>query len=151
MDSSTYQYALYIRTSAEDLWRALTDGQMTTKYFFGRRIQSEWEPGARVEFYRPNGDLDVYGEVVEVKVNTLLMYTWNVPGMEDRTTRVSFSIQPLDETTIKLSLTHEWLRSEDWFPEDEGFFGYNNGWPAILSNLKTLLETGTPLTAIVAE
>lgn len=57
----------------------------------------------------------------------------------------------MDNATLKLTLRHENLLSEDWFEEGQGFYGYNNGWPAILSNLKSLLETGRTLPPIVAE
>jgi uncharacterized protein YndB with AHSA1/START domain len=154
MNQSTYLYVTYIATTPEKLWQALTDGEVTSQYFFGRRIESEWKAGAPVKYYRPNGDLDVFGEVLEAKPYSLLSYTWNVPAdatSRNHPTRVTFELKPMDNSTVKLTLKHENLLPEDWFDEDQGFYGYNNGWPAILSNLKSLLETGKTLPPIVAE
>lgn len=154
MSSSTYFYVTYIATTPEKLWTALTDGGITSKYFFGRRIQSDWQVGQPVNYYRPNGDLDVFGELLEVSPYTLLSYSWNVPGdatSRNHPTRVTFELKTMDDSTVKLTLKHEELLPGDWAPEDKGFYGYNNGWPAILSNLKSLLETGKTLPPITAD
>lgn len=151
MSEGTYIYVTYIATTPQKLWRAITEGEFTQKYFFGRRIQSDFAEGSPVEFYRPNGELDVFGVVTELIPERLLSYTWNVPGDANHQTQVSFEVQALDEGTVKLTLKHEDLRPEDWVPDNQGFYGYNNGWPAILSNLKTFLETGNTLIPIVAD
>ncbi|MFD1677700.1 SRPBCC family protein [Alicyclobacillus fodiniaquatilis] len=154
MNQNTYLYVTYIATTSEKLWRALTEGEFTSQYFFSRRIKSDWQVGAPVHYHRPNGDLDVFGEVLAANPYTHLSYTWSVPGdvtEREEPTRVTFDIESIDETTVKLTLKHENLLPEDWFEEGQGFYGYNNGWPAILSNLKTYMETGKALPPIVAD
>jgi uncharacterized protein YndB with AHSA1/START domain len=151
MNTPTFVYVIYIETTPEKLWEALTNGVFTEKYFFGRRIQSDWQEGSSVTYYRPDGELDVHGQVLKSEPPHLLSFTWEVPGdptQRERATRVTFQLQPMD-STVKLTLKHEDLVAEDFSDDENTFVGLNNGWPAILSNLKSLLETGRTLPPIV--
>jgi uncharacterized protein YndB with AHSA1/START domain len=151
MNHSTFVYVTYIATTPERLWEALTSGEFTKKYFFERQVQSDWQEGSPVTYLRKDGQLDVRGKVLQCVPQRLLSFTWEVPGDKtprQRPTRVTFELQPMD-STVKLTLKHEELLAEDWSDDNNTFRGLNNGWPAILSNLKSLLETGRTLPPIV--
>lgn len=144
---STFDYVTYIRTTPEKLWEALTKNDLTEKYWFGRKIQSEWKLGSPVIFLDNHGDITDKGTLFAFEPYRLLSYTFL--WVEDKTVRerspkVTFVLKPMEET-VKLMLKHENLLSTDFYDESEGFMGINNGWPAILSNLKSLLETGNIL------
>lgn len=150
MNDSTFVYVTYIVTTPETLWEALTRGELTEKYFFGSIVQSDWIEGSKVTYSR-NGEVTDYGEVIKCEPMSLLSYTWTHVG--DKTprqhaTRVTFKLQSMG-STVKLMLMHEGLLETDFVEDDHTFEGFNNGWPAILSNLKSLLETGHTLPAIV--
>ena len=90
------------------------------------------------------------GVLLNYEPNRLLSYTflWVEDQSErEQSPKVTFTLQPMEET-VKLTLKHEYLLPTDFYDENSGFQGINNGWPAILSNLKTLLETGNTLPAI---
>ncbi len=151
MNKPTFVYVTYIATTPKKLWEALTSGDFTQKYFFGRKVQSDWEEGSTVIYLRENDELDVQGKVLQCEPFRLLSFTWDVPGDEtprERVTRVTFELKPMD-STVKLTLKHEDLMPTDFYEDENTFVGLNNGWPAILSNLKSLLETGHTLPAIV--
>lgn len=150
MNYSTFNYVTYIRTTLEKLWEALTSKDYTEKYWFGRKIQSSWKKGSPVTFRDENDNLTDQGVLFSYEQNKFLSYTFL--WVEDETEReqspkVTFTLQPMEQT-VKLSLKHEYLLPNDFYDESSGFQGINNGWPAILSNLKTLLETGETLPAI---
>ncbi|MFP3916933.1 SRPBCC family protein [Lysinibacillus telephonicus] len=148
--SSSFQYDIYIATTPEKLWEALTNSEFTEKYWFGRKIQSDWKEGSLVTFFDENGNITDDGTLIAYEPHQLLLYTFL--WVEDQTQReclpkVTFKLQPM-ESTVKLTLQHEDLLPSDFFDESEGFQGINNGWPAIISNLKSLLETGKMLPAL---
>ena len=150
MNYSTFNYVTYIGTTPEKLWEALTSKEFTQEYWFGRKIQSDWKKGEPVHFYDENDNLTDHGVLLNYEQNQLLSYTflWVEDGTErEQPPTVTFSLQPMEQT-VKLSLKHEFLLPTDFYEENSGFQGINNGWPAILSNLKTLLETGKTLPAI---
>jgi uncharacterized protein YndB with AHSA1/START domain len=132
----------YIRTTPEELWRALTDGSVTPQYYYGIPVESTWEVGAPYRYATPAGNL-VEGEVLAVEARSHLAMTFRAafqPGMAAMPpSRVNWAIVPLGET-CKLTLTHSGLDSAS--PFTPAILG---GWAVILSGLKTLLETGTPL------
>jgi uncharacterized protein YndB with AHSA1/START domain len=143
---STFVYVTYIAASPEKVWEALTEGDISEKYFFGSRIESDWEEGSSVTYSR-NGGVTDEGNVLKYDPVHELSFTWT--HKDDDTPResptvVTFKLQHMD-STVKLTVIHENLVKSD-FAEKEGTFeGVNNGWPAILSNLKTFLETGKTL------
>ncbi|MEV5029152.1 SRPBCC family protein [Paenibacillus sp. LPE1-1-1.1] len=151
MPDSTFVYVTYIAATPEKLWEALTDGNFTKKYWFGHEVRSNWTEGSTVSFLDKNGKTVDQGKVLAKDPHRHLSYTFN--WLEDKTIRqtapvVTFTLQPMD-STVKLTLKHENLLPIDFRDEKEGFYGINNGWPAILSNLKSLLETGRTLPPIV--
>lgn len=150
MNYSTFHYVTYIGTTPEKLWEALTSREFTEKYWFGRIIQSDWREGSPVTFYDENGILTDKGVLLNFEPHRLLSYTFlwvEDQSIRERSPKVTITLYPMTEA-VKLTLKHENLLPTDFYDEDKGFQGINNGWPAILSNLKTLLETGNTLPGI---
>ncbi|MDQ8739292.1 SRPBCC family protein [Paenibacillus sp. LHD-38] len=150
MPNSTFVYVIYIDATPEKLWEALTDGSYTKKYWFGHEVQSDWAEGSVVSFLDEKGTVVDQGKVITIEPYRYLSYTFS--WLEDKTIRqtaplVTFELQPMD-SIVKLTLKHDHLLPADFRDENEGFYGINNGWPAILSNLKSLLETGHTLLPI---
>lgn len=149
MNKPHFVYVTYIATTPEKLWEALTSTQFTEKYFFGTAIESDWQVGSTISYLR-NGAVTDYGKILKCEPNRLLSFTWN--HTNDQTNRkepsiVTFMLTEL-EATVRLTLKHENLEPTDLVDRDDTFEGLNNGWPAILSNLKSLLETGNTLPPI---
>lgn len=149
MNKPQFVYVSYIATTPEKLWEALTDSRYTEKYFFGTAIKSDWQVGSTVSYLR-NDEVTDYGTILKCEPLRLLSFTWN--HTNDPTNRkepsiVTFVLNEL-ESTVRLTLKHENLEPTDLVDRDDTFEGLNNGWPAILSNLKSLLETGNTLPPI---
>lgn len=137
----SFRYVTYVKASAERVWDALTDAGLSAQ-FWGHANVSNWQVGARWEHQRNDGSgiADVAGTVIESAPPHRLVITWAAPG-EERAggkSRVSFDIEAAGEV-VRLTVTHRDLADE---AERDAAAG---GWAAVLSNLKTLLETGRPL------
>jgi uncharacterized protein YndB with AHSA1/START domain len=151
MSKPSFVYVTYIAATPEKVWEALTSGEFTQQYFFGRKVESDWEESSEVRYLRENDELDVYGRVLISDPYKLLSFTWmhaDTDTERNESSKVTFEIHHLNET-VKLTLKHELLSEKDFVDETNTFYGLNNGWPAIISNLKSLLETGKTLPAIV--
>lgn len=149
MTDTTFVYVTYIATTPEKLWNALTRSEFTEKYFFGSHIQSDWQEGFNITYSR-NGEVTDYGVILKFEPQRLLSFTWTyVADQADREqpSKVTFELTPMG-ATVKLKLKHEDLIPADLVDREDTFEGINNGWPAILSNLKSLLETGETLSAV---
>lgn len=149
MTENSFVYVTYIATTSAKLWEALTRSEYTEKYFFGSSIQSDWQEGSEITYSR-NGQVSDYGKILKYDRNYVLSFTWTYvgDGVEGKPpSRVTFELKQMKET-VKLTLRHENLQPGDLVDSDDTFEGLNNGWPAILSNLKSLLETGKTLPAI---
>ncbi|HZX01516.1 SRPBCC family protein [Kribbella sp.] len=134
-------HVTYIETTPEKLWEALTSGAFTKLYWFGRRIESEWSVGSPVRFYDSADDsLTDSGEVLVYDEPKMLAYTFKneVSDGEQVPGRVTFTIEPRNDTVVKLQVVHDQI-AEDTVE------GWRNGWGPILANLKTYLETGRTL------
>jgi uncharacterized protein YndB with AHSA1/START domain len=136
-------YEIYIKTTPERLWEAITDPELRSKYNFGVRVQSDWTPGSRYEGVHPSAPSALLeGENVVVEPPRLLVQTftarWSDEVAAEGASKVTFEIEPVGDS-CRLLVTHAEL-AEDANPE---LFG---GWPMVLSGLKTLLETGELLT-----
>lgn len=138
----TYVYATYIHATAEQVWQALTDADLTAKYWQHANV-SDWQPGSGWEHRRVDGSgaVDAVGQVIESEPPVRLVITFeDMP--EARLSRepsvVTFLIEPHQEI-VRLTVTHENL------PNREMLNGISHGWPAVLANLKSLLETGDVL------
>ena len=135
-------FEIYIKTTPERLWEAITDPRMRAKYSFGVETRSEWTPGSSYEASVP-GVVDIAaGENLEVDPPRRLVQSfnalWSDEVRSEGTSRVTWEIEPIGDS-CQLTVTHDQLR-EGANPELYG------GWPQILSGLKTLLETGEELT-----
>jgi len=136
-------FEIYIRTTPERLWDAITDPEIRSKYNFGARVTSEWKPGSRLELSSPkaNGLLGD-GEILEIDPPRRLVHTmtalWSDDVKSEGASRVTWEIEPIADS-CRLTIIHDQLR-EGANPEIYG------GWPMILSGLKTWLETGEVLT-----
>ncbi len=132
---------VYIRASMEDVWRGITDGALTQRYFHETTIRSDWSPGARVEYLNPDGSIAVEGEVIEVDEPHRLSYTWHVlyNDVAATETRVTWELEQAGES-VRLRMTH------DRFPAGSVVYPQiSEGWAPLLSSLKSLLETGEPI------
>ncbi len=135
-------FEIYIKTTPERLWEAITDPKMRAKYSFGVETSSDWTPGSSYEGSVP-GVVDIAkGENLEVDPPRRLVQSFNALWSDEvraaGTSRVTWEIEPVGDS-CQLTVTHDQL-PEDANPELYG------GWPMILSGLKTLLETGETLT-----
>jgi uncharacterized protein YndB with AHSA1/START domain len=141
--NSTFVYAIYIAGSAETVWKALLDGEFTRQYW-GHENVSDWRPGSRWEQRKDNdhGKVTILGEVVEARPPHRLVITWADPTdrrRKERQSRVTFDIETLSDM-VRLTVTHEDLESGSEMERKT-----TQGWPRVLSSLKSLLETGRPL------
>jgi len=137
-------YEIYIRTTPERLWEAITDAETRAKYNFGVRAESEWKPGARIEMVHPRADgLLGEGTILEMDPPRRLVHTmlalWGEAVQAEGESRVTWEIEPVGGDSCRLTVIHDQLREG----ANEQLYG---GWPMILSGLKTWLETGEPLT-----
>lgn len=137
----SYVYVTYIQASAEQVWRALTDADLTAQYW-GHRNTSDWQVGSGWEHQRLDGSgNDVVGTVLEAEPPHRLVVTFEDSPDEERPhgpSRVIFEIDQ-DRDIVRLTVTHENLPNADMLR------GISSGWPAVLANLKSLLETGKVL------
>ena len=135
-----FVYVTYIEASADRVWHALTDADLTAQYW-GHRNVSTWLPGSGWEHQQLDdaGTVEVLGTVVEAEQPHLLVLTWTYPGRLGPASKVTFEIEPWDAGMVRLTVTHSDLL-------DPGELrGVSAGWAAVLANLKTFLETGAPL------
>ncbi|MEJ7651824.1 MAG: metalloregulator ArsR/SmtB family transcription factor [Nakamurella sp.] len=138
----TYVYVTYIRAGAADVWRALTDADLTARYW-GHANISDWQPGSPWIHERADGSgvVDVTGRVLKAEPPTRLVITFDDSPdnpSPDGPSVVTFLVEPHHDI-VRLTVTHENL------PNTEMLAGISSGWPAVLANLKSLLETGDVL------
>ncbi len=144
-------FEIYIKTTPERLWEAITDPEMRAKYTFGVGVHSDWTPGSRYEgipkqlgtpIVEGENLPIVEGENLEVDPPRRLVQSFNALWSDDvksePTSRVTWEIEPIEDS-CRLTVTHDQLRED----ANNELYG---GWPMVLSGLKTLLETGETLT-----
>ena len=141
-DTMEKVYEIYIRTTPERLWEAITDPEIRPKYNFGAAVHSTWTPGSRIEMGPSAGGLIGEGEVLEADPPRRLVHTmvalWSDEVRNEGASRVTWEIEPIEDS-CRLTVTHDQLREG----ANAELYG---GWPMILSGLKTWLETGEVLT-----
>ena len=136
MSKSTFVYVTYIRSAPDQVFKALTDKEITRLYW-GHNNVSDWKPGSSWEHRRTsNGNVDILGEVIEAKSPTRLVISWASPENRRAVSRVTFDIESAGEL-VKLTVTHDDLEAGSGMDK-----GIRSGWPLVLSSLKTYLETG---------
>lgn len=135
-----FVYVTYIRTTPERLWAALTTAEFMTQYWMGVHAESEWTVGSAWMLIFADGRIADTGEIVEVDRPKRLVIKWRNefrPELKaEGYSRCTMQLEPVDGT-VKLTITHEMEQPGSKFIE-----AVSNGWPRILSNLKSLLETG---------
>ncbi len=136
-------FEIYIKTTPERLWQAITDNELRQRYNFGVGVSSEWTPGSRYESVHPMAPNPICaGENLEVDPPRRLVQSfdalWGEDVKREGTSRVTWEIEQIADS-CRLTVTHDQLREG----ANDQLYG---GWPMILSGLKTLLETGESLT-----
>ena len=136
-------FEIYIKTTPQRLWEAITDAEMRRRYWFGVDVVSDWTPGSHYKATHPQSPVAIHdGENLEVDPPRRLVQSfralWSDDAKSEGTSRVTWEIEPVGDS-CRLTVTHDRLRDGT----KEEIYG---GWPQILSGLKTLLETGESLT-----
>ena len=142
MSKPEFVYTTYIETTPAKLWDALTSSEFTKQYWWGTSVVSDWKVGSPFKLVM-NGATTDDGEILESDPPRRLSYTFhhvmNEKAKAEKPSRVTFVLEQHGKL-VKLTLTHE------GFPADSVVLGgISSGWPAILSSLKSLLESGAPL------
>ena len=142
-ESPRHIYEVFIRTTPQKLWEAITRPDFTRQYFYQTSVKSDWKVGSPVAHLDGEGEPVLQGEVLEVDPPRRLVTTFkglrSLEGSKDRPSRVTWQIEPRGEV-CKLTLVHD-----DFDGETATYKSVGPGWNPILSGLKTLLETGQPL------
>ncbi|MBX5453212.1 MAG: SRPBCC family protein [Acidobacteriia bacterium] len=138
---SSFVYVTYIRTTPERLWSALTGKEFGQQYWRGASPEADWKLGGSWRLIRPDGQVNDIGEIVAFEPFKRLSIRWRNefrPELKaEGWSLCTMEIEPVDEV-VKLTLTHSIERESSKFIE-----AVSGGWPLILSNLKSLLETGS--------
>ena len=149
MPTPQHVFQVYIRATPEQIWQAITDPAMTRRYYHATAVASDWQVGSPID-YLFEGESALHGEIVEADPPRRLVHTFSFPGNDDPPSRATWEVSPMGDTCL-VRLTHDGFASET-----ETFRSVQNGWPLVLSGLKTLLETGeemrveTPEEAVVS-
>jgi len=137
---SSFVYVTVIRTTPEKLWEALTDAKFIRQYWFNAIVECGWKKGSPWRKARGDGSLTDSGEILEIDPPRRMVIRWQgewKPEFKaEGPSRCTFALEPMDGA-VKLTSTHEIER-----PESKFITALSEGWPLVLSNLKSLLETG---------
>jgi len=143
MSETKFQYAIFIRSTPEKVWEGLTKSEVTRRYWCEVSMQSDWKQGSQWRMVAPSGKPADGGEVLEIDHPKRLVLSWRQEIMPELKaegySRAAFELQTMGDT-VKLTVTHS--------IDHEGsklISEFANGWPPLLSSLKSLLETGEPL------
>jgi uncharacterized protein YndB with AHSA1/START domain len=137
---SQFVYVTFIRTTPARLWDALTDPRFIRQYWFGTTIDCDWKPGSSWKMTAASGQPTDSGEILEADPPRRMVIRWRNewdPALKaEGYSRCTMELEPV-ETSVKLTITHEIDR-----PEAKLIAAVSGGWPLVLSNLKSLIETG---------
>jgi len=140
MSKPKFVYVTFIRTTPQKLWSALTDPNFTKQYWFGMHHETDWNAGSSWQLVFADGRVADAGEIVEVDPPKRLILKWRnefKPELKSEGySRCTIDLEPIGGA-VQLTITHEIDSAESKFIE-----AVSGGWPRILSNLKSLLETG---------
>jgi uncharacterized protein YndB with AHSA1/START domain len=144
MSNPEFVYVTYIDTTPDTLWRALTKAEFTRQYWMGNRVESDWKEGSPITFRRDDGKTPtITGKILRYNPPHELSYTWVFPGEhkpKEEPSRVTFKLERTDNV-VKLTVIHD-----RFAPGSTLIASVSDGWPAVLSSLKSLLENGKPIT-----
>ena len=142
MSKPEFVYVTYIETTPEKLWEALTNSDFSERYWWDTSVVSDWKVGSPFSLVL-NGKTTDVGEILEADPPRLLSYSFrhilNEAASNERPSRVTFGSRPHGKL-VKLTLTHQNFAETSVMLD-----GISKGWPAIMSSLKSMLETGQPL------
>jgi len=142
-NTSRYVYVSYIRTTPEKLWAALTQPEFMKQYWFGMHQESNWQPGSPWNLLFSDGRVADTGEILEADPPRRLVIKWHnefKPELKaEGAARCAIELEPAGNA-VKLTITHSMERAQSKVIE-----AVSGGWPKIISNLKSLLETGSVL------
>ena len=137
---SQFVYVTFIRTTPAKLWEALTDPQFIRRYWFGTTVESDWKQGSSWKMTAADGTPTDSGEILEIDPPRRMVIRWRnewSPELkEEGYSRCTMELERVDEA-VKLTITHEIDR-----PNAKLIDAVSGGWPLIMSNLKSLIETG---------
>jgi uncharacterized protein YndB with AHSA1/START domain len=137
---SSFVYVTVIRTTPEKLWEALTDAKLIRRYWFDAIVECDWNKGSAWRKSRGDGSLTDTGEILEFDPPRRMVIRWQGEWQPEfkaeGPSRCTLALEPMDGA-VKLTSTHEIER-----PESKFIAALSEGWPLVLSNLKSLLETG---------
>jgi uncharacterized protein YndB with AHSA1/START domain len=140
MARSTFVYVTYIRTTPARLWSALTEAQFTGQYWFGMHCESQWTAGSAWQLVSRDGEIMDAGEIIEAEPPRRLVIRWQhqfKPELKaEGASTCTMELEP-SGTAVKLCITHTIEREPSKF-----IAAVSGGWPKVISNLKSLLETG---------
>lgn len=145
MSVSRHVFEIYIRADADAVWRALTDPEFTSQYFYGSSFVGELTAGSNYRYDTPTGPA-IEGVIEEVDPGSRLVMSFRFSGAEfaaEPASRVEWDVTPIDERITRLTLRHG-----DLFQSPLTWDRVRMGWLPVIDGLKTLLETGAPLGAI---
>ena len=139
-----FVYTIYIAAGVDRVWNGLIDRELTKAYWSHFNV-SDWKPGSRWEHVRSDesGKVDIVGKVIEIAPPHRLVTSWSFPedeGDPDKVSRVTYELEALGGST-RLTVTHSELEAGSGMEA-----GVKAGWPAVLSNLKSLIESGRTMT-----
>ena len=141
MAKSTFVYVTYIRTTPEKLWSALTDVEFMKQYWFGVYCESQWTPGSSWTMVYPDGRVTDTGEIVAAEPPRRLVIRWqhqNKPELKaEGDSLCTMELEPRG-SAVKFTITHTIEREPSQF-----IAAVSGAWPMVISNLKSLLETGS--------
>jgi uncharacterized protein YndB with AHSA1/START domain len=139
---NSFYYALYIKTTLEQLWKALTSPDFTARYWWGRKLESDWKVGSDIKAVYDENKIDWQGMILINQPYTKLSFTFHLeenPSLKnDAPSVVTYEIGPAGKSAIKLTVSHVNLSAK-------GFEDVSEGWPQLLCSLKSLLESGHAL------
>ena len=141
MARSTFVYVTYIRTTPEKLWFALTDETFMKQYWFGMHCESQWVVGSTWKMFRLDSSICDSGEIVESEPPRRLVIRWqhqDNPELKEEGDSLCTMDLETSGSAVKLTITHSIDREPSKF-----IAAVSGGWPMILSNLKSIIETGT--------
>jgi uncharacterized protein YndB with AHSA1/START domain len=145
MTKPTHIYEAYIHCSADAAWNAIVDGDQTVQYFYGTRVESEWTPGSPVRYLSPGGDVVADGEIISVdspkRLEMMFHPRWDPELEAEGPVRTVWLVEEADE------LTRVCVEYYDLDPAGKTYAEFVAGAPFIVSGMKTMLETGKPITA----
>jgi len=140
MSELRHVYTMVVQATPEEVWDALTRADIVKRYYFGFDLAANLEAGGSYSLNHPKSGPQIDGEILEIEPPRRLVQTFRFVNGDDPPSRVTWELEPWGKNGTVLTLVHDGFESET-----DTYKGVDGGWPAIVSGLKTWLETGKPL------